>query len=489
MPHSIPSKLVYHPYAAEPKPTEAHPAGVRALPLPTVPGLGWLGYGYRPFGSVADPGMQTWQLFDLPDQGDTVTYNGNSYWKHTIVGFNEALKSEVTRTRVVNINEISREIAARASVGVDLGLFGGEISTAGHFKENSAWRYMHTLVDIFQHNLSLALPPLDEMRKYLQPAVREQLDIATSEPAFRAFLDKYGTHYIGGIQVGGSYHLYLSFDKTEYSSEAQLESDAQASVGYFRGSVDVEIENKIHSMIERETFHVVCAGAVENPADIGTLKISAWSDRVTNNPSWCGFLDSSGPYPAGLVPIYRLAAKPAVVEAWWENYVREHGFVSPEIGTCVTDIHVAARKDKGPAVAAASAGGYQILPVDLNKDAKGDYIYASVTTDTLHYDLGPAVTGLVIINGKNDAPPPGYTKIDVDLNKGAGGAFLYLCYNKGVANKAPIREVKAVALDHAINADEYRANGWHVVQWGYRGGPADANKDVGGNFIYLLYRV
>ncbi|MGL4595148.1 MAG: hypothetical protein ACRC2T_02690 [Thermoguttaceae bacterium] len=86
--------------------------------------------------------------------------------------------------------------------------------------------------------------------------------------------------------------------------------------------------------------------------------------------------------------------------------------------------------------------GYELLDVDLNKGMGGktDFIY-------LFYKRswnGKPITGLYIIDSKNDKPRDGFTKIDVDLNKGAGADYLYLCYTKN----PDLKPVKSLLVLH-----------------------------------------
>jgi hypothetical protein len=71
--------------------------------------------------------------------------------------------------------------------------------------------------------------------------------------------------------------------------------------------------------------------------------------------------------------------------------------------------------------------GYQFINVDLNKGAKGQYIYLMYTTDK---SLGPPITDIDVIYGDSlpVSYPPDWNKINRDLNEGAGGKYIYFIY-------------------------------------------------------------
>jgi hypothetical protein len=83
--------------------------------------------------------------------------------------------------------------------------------------------------------------------------------------------------------------------------------------------------------------------------------------------------------------------------------------------------------------------GFKKLDADLNKGAKGKYIY-------LCYKRGggrPITDLAVIVDGSSKvAAPAGYTKISKDLNEGAHGKYIYLCYRTDGAH--PINDITVI---------------------------------------------
>ena len=119
--------------------------------------------------------------------------------------------------------------------------------------------------------------------------------------------------------------------------------------------------------------------------------------------------------------------------------------------------------------------GFIKIPVDLNKNAKGKYIYLCFKRGE-----GSPITGLTVILGEKTSPPSGYTKIPVDLNKGAGGEYIYLCYKKG--SGVPILDI---ILQSTSSNNQYFPRGYDGIS--YSQIAVDLNKGAGGDYIYLYY--
>lgn len=137
--------------------------------------------------------------------------------------------------------------------------------------------------------------------------------------------------------------------------------------------------------------------------------------------------------------------------------------------------------------------GFTKIPTDLNKGAKGKFVYLCYR-ETSNPD--EAIRGLKILSGQNATAPVGYARINRDLNSGAGGSFLYLAYTKDRSTGPPIREIKfdVSATSLAKRNASRMANGGLVLSTNlppaqrYTHLETDLNKGSGGTFIYLMYR-
>jgi hypothetical protein len=123
---------------------------------------------------------------------------------------------------------------------------------------------------------------------------------------------------------------------------------------------------------------------------------------------------------------------------------------------------------------------WQKVPVDLNKGARGLYIYLFKLVGSNNPLPGTAVTGVSVLRGQNPVVPPGYVWDDTDLNKSVGGEYLYLAWTYSTDLK-PILDVDVVYGDSRDEALNKRPSGWKFVD-------VDLNKGAGGKWIYLIYR-
>ncbi|MFT3773072.1 MAG: hypothetical protein QM820_47430 [Minicystis sp.] len=136
-------------------------------------------------------------------------------------------------------------------------------------------------------------------------------------------------------------------------------------------------------------------------------------------------------------------------------------------GAYIVDLTAVRAQDPQP------APPWEKVDVDLNRGAKGDYIWLYL----LRGDVGRAVTSLYVSIGTNP-PPAGYHRIPLDLNAGAGGDYVYLCYSRDRNLGAPIRNVGVIAARN--NVASLIPTGWQILQ-------GDLNSGAGGDFVHVIF--
>jgi hypothetical protein len=116
----------------------------------------------------------------------------------------------------------------------------------------------------------------------------------------------------------------------------------------------------------------------------------------------------------------------------------------------------------GNSAAIKCPSGYTQSPQDLNAFAGGDYIYACTkyaadTPDTQRltwlgvYDYSPGTQW----TRRGDCGQYGGQLVDMDLNRGAGGDFIYFCYltkSGRDANGSSFRALEFPVIDHGFNS-------------------------------------
>lgn len=139
--------------------------------------------------------------------------------------------------------------------------------------------------------------------------------------------------------------------------------------------------------------------------------------------------------------------------------------------TYIADIMVVHSKTKEKIIIPE---GYEIIDVDLNEGAGGDYIYFCIKRDTTK-ENGIDDIKFLCGNTSNLSCPVGYEKVNVDLNKGAGGKYIYLCKHRG--SKNPLIDIKVIRSN---TKDAAIPEGYYKI-------PQDLNEGTKGKYIYLCY--
>jgi len=132
---------------------------------------------------------------------------------------------------------------------------------------------------------------------------------------------------------------------------------------------------------------------------------------------------------------------------------------------------------------------YKLIDKDLNGWAGGDYIYLGYTIA----DNGSPVTNMIIYNTKKkqtwktksitiDGKTAEYTRLDVDLNKGAKGSFVYLCLTRDT-KFAPVTDVDVV-----YQGDTVDTRSWKYTSATGDYSSADVNYKTKGKPIYIVIK-
>lgn len=117
---------------------------------------------------------------------------------------------------------------------------------------------------------------------------------------------------------------------------------------------------------------------------------------------------------------------------------------------CAQDANAATAKNS------LQNAGFTVIDYDLNKGAKGQYIYMGYKTTT---DYNQAIKDLRFYSSLSDlnatnvvfninGTPCTYAKDDTDLNKGSGGDYIYACYSK---NNLAGPAITGISFDTVIN--------------------------------------
>ncbi len=469
-----------------------------------LPGMDWLGYGYRPFGRLLDSNYASDDnLFDFPEW-DHHAFRERWYPKPAVVRALNENDSFTDQVEQSSLKDALSNLYVKVGGGVDYKAFKAEAEFAFSHSVEKHWEYRCAAVLTGLRMLRLTLP--GDMRQYVKPEALAAIDNAAEDAQakaagsalphgtdFEAFFGKWGTHYISGVHLGGLCSLYMTFHSTDYKSGTQINAKCAAAYSAVNASAATDIANATREMEKRSELHVAAWGGYSQPADLQHL--AEWRAAVAASP---GVMSLYGDQMQGLTPIYMLVADPALRNALaeeWKTYCAKNELAIPApgpTGQVLTAVQIGADRNKQKALKKTRAGGYTAIGVDLNKGAGGDYIYAGVKFGD--GDKEPALRDLVCVTGSgNVSAPMGYTKNPTDLNKGCGGDFIYLCYSSAADESGlplPIREILVEDYPKAKSVDFFTNRGWTPIldpDSPDKPTPMDLNRSVKGRFIYMAF--
>jgi len=265
---------------------------------------GFLGKGYKGYQYYANPKSCTRPLFDLSAPSfvaiqKTPSYTGRFVSGETLSEFYDAFSANIATSGAYN--GFSGEITANFSKSVLL---------------NRSYSFITSHITQTYYRLTLTenAPLLTKVEEDLQTLKPHEL------------FDKYGTHYLKSIYIGGriSFNSYIDRTKIEENYDLKAAVDA-AYLQVIKGSAAVEAVNQtvLGEVIRNKDIDVMGGDPAKannivdgsgHPSDVFNL----WSASVPDFMSIADFADD------GLVPIYELADDPvrkATLQKAWIDYM------------------------------------------------------------------------------------------------------------------------------------------------------------------------
>ncbi len=319
-------------------------------------------------------------------------------------------------------------------------------------------------------------------KKYIKPSVQKDIDTMKEEDLF----NKYGSHFLTNIYKGGYMEEDIQISKEQYHNNVSNSISFSAVVNAkgkkaASGKVDVSFENAIQKMNLNAEISIKIAGKIDK--DFANYATNNDAAVITEPKTDVLCMLETSKSSESLTGIWNLATnKKRATDL--EKYFKEVWLVDQLLSRTlfIVDVSVVT----GTSLTKAPKG-YERINYDLNKGAKGAYIYLAikVKTGSEIKDEGlRVVTALNATNNRTAILKDGFAKINVDLNMGAKGAYIYL-WTKSNSIQGDLRNGITDIQVIGVSNPSFAINQFKEP---YIGINQDFNEGAKGEYIYIYYK-
>ncbi len=283
---------------------------------PPIPPNRNLGRGYNIFGNFADAREVRAEVLSY----DALEAAG-------IVGERTIETSTFQTYTGTTITDYSDSFASRVGVSGSYKAFSGSVET--NFSSDTYGRAEYSFAtvqsQIYKTQLSIDNPRVDELRAYLTPRAREDIDNPSVSPLdlFRI----YGTHVVQSIYVGGRLDYNMAFDMSQISTSRSLSVMASASFDAVFVSAGIETETvstedrSVYESNAQRTLNVYGGASEFGQNIINDNDYQRWIESVGANPQFVGFPESGVLATNPLIAIWEFADDAARATALEEAFL------------------------------------------------------------------------------------------------------------------------------------------------------------------------
>ncbi|MEO7260292.1 MAG: MAC/perforin domain-containing protein [Jatrophihabitantaceae bacterium] len=450
------------------------------LPDNVLPGVEAIGAGYNPFLRYASADSITVQIFDwYKSASKEVTVAGQTYGVPEVVDVQAQSNYTYNDATGNSINSYQTSLATSVNISGSYNYFSGslsaEYSTQSLTQSKNAFSRIQQSITLW----SLRLPTGADLRSLLREDFRTYLDgLPCTNAAAQDLFDRYGSHFLTGIVMGGRAVLSSATNKLQVDRSYSLTETAKASYQSLTGQLSAEESVKYEESISSfefnsESTQSVIGGTDPASAFAGKEGFDAWKASVAEAPDFVDFVST-----IPMAEMWRLCATEEQA-AFLENYfttvwapARSAGYqIYPDYLDQLVVISGNSSTIEPPI-------GYTKISYDLNHNAGGKYMYLCYHLAS-YQSTGTnkqCIAAVKVLDGKNASAPAGWVKLPQDLNDGSGGDYIYLCYQP--VDYADEMALKGITVIGGGNADVAPPYGFQKV-------PGDLNAGAGGDYIYV----
>lgn len=447
-----------------------------------LPGVEIIGMSYNPFDKYADIDSTITQLFDwTKTQNKTI----NQYQIPSILETGDNNKFSSYENYGQTISQYQKEFSTRVKIEGAYNFFSGSVSSTFDRKVINNTENMFYLLEQSLYLWTLQFKPSTKnLRDFMVDDIRDELDALNyNDPIeITKFFDKFGSHFLTGITMGGKISISSYADKKDFRSEEEFKAEVKASYLNLVGNgISAEVETKSksesHSSTSSSVMKVNTFGGDPTKAFAACNRSKSsyddWAESVRQYPCLVDFKETNS-----MQAIWTLCKSNSQAKAMENHFnnvwaIQKKNQYQPKINY----IHKLDIISGNNPDIEHSKSSFIKCPVDLNEGAKGEFIYLCYEEKTFDYqNPQDAVTDIMILFN-NQPCPSGYEKLHTDLNKGAGGDYIHLCYKKEPYDvNTAIKKIFVESGDSSnfkSRKDTNRVDG-------------DLNRGAKGKFVYLF---
>jgi hypothetical protein len=218
-----------------------------------------------------------------------------------------------------SLEEYSDSLAFRAKVEQGYGAFSGEVEAALGLEVSASSKhaYASVLDGKMTAEASFTTAELASGSGLSLDASFEK-DLYDDSLAPAAFFDRWGTHLVSGIRIGGQIRYTCFATEETFSSTATLDAAARAGYQGLSGSTTVKVDASVSTStyqqyVSGESSLLIYGGSAAGQAAVGTGEgFTSWITSVASNPAFADF--------GALTPVWNLCSDPERAAALEETY-------------------------------------------------------------------------------------------------------------------------------------------------------------------------
>lgn len=402
------------------------------------------------------------------------------------------------KTSGTSITAYSSSLSASVGLQGSYMFFSGSIETNFSKERYTYDSYSFATYHILSNKYQLRLPTdwdAGDLKPYLTAQAKSKLNDPSVPPS--TIFTIYGTHCMTGVVVGArcDYSVSCRTRDVKEGVSVAVYAEASFSKGYGSGSLNTSVitQQEFDRFSSNMEQHLEVYGGDSQLGHniISKNSYDAWLNSIPNKLVFCNYTQN------GLIPIWEFcdndARKAELLDYYSTSWATDRNItVYPTPWYCILDLMVI-DSPLPPNPYRVNNRDYYKLPYDLNKGAGGATLWIYYLPGLQNDTITPiAALGTVDTSDgeKLSDLGTGFEMINVDLNRGADGDYIYLAYRRWTGHSDQLVTGLRIWDRHTTyvySPGTTSSYTWHGLLQHGTSIMQDLNEDAGGEYIYIYY--